>query len=296
MGNPFEERMTTQRKWWVAAALVCLAVGSVATAKMIAPPPLPLRLAGAEVAVVGKVTGFGPKLVPGEMFKGDVRQMQIATVKVSETLLGKGLKEIKVGFFPPATGPGGGTRPGRGRFGVNLVKDEESALLLVKHPTKKDLYVVGGIFDVVPKTGNAEFAAQLKELKSAGKLLAHPEKGLKSKDAEQRYLTAAMLITRYRTVRAGNDKTEEAPATQSKLILTALADADWDNRNPRHFRMNPQGLFAQLGLTDKDGWKQPEDFRLFAGEAKKWLKDNAGKYRIRRYVGTGVGTAPDPEP
>ena len=46
--------------------------------------------------------------------------------------------------------------------------------------------------------------------------------------------------------------------------------------------MNPQALFYQLG--NKPGWTQPGDFREVPAAAKKWLKENAGTYRIERFV------------
>src|SRR5262245_37474408 len=106
------------------ACLVALLAVDHARARMIAPPPVILRVPSADVVVVGKVTGYGPKMVKSELFKGDDREMQIAIVKVGDTLLGKAAKEIKVGFFPPRQGGG---RPGRD-LGVQLKQDEESLL------------------------------------------------------------------------------------------------------------------------------------------------------------------------
>jgi hypothetical protein len=48
--------------------------------------------------------------------------------------------------------------------------------------------------------------------------------------------------------------------------------------------MTPQTIFFQLGLTPKDGWTPPKDFKQLPDEAKKWLKDNADKYVIQRFV------------
>src|SRR5262249_34140088 len=104
-----------QKRIWLAAVVCLLTVLSVAQAKaiMIAPPPIAIRPARADLIVTGKVTGFGAKLVKGEMYKGDVRDMQIANVKVGDVLMGKQAKEIKVGFFPPQN-QGGGPRIIRG--------------------------------------------------------------------------------------------------------------------------------------------------------------------------------------
>jgi hypothetical protein len=276
--------------------LIALGVTTQARALMIAATPIPLRVVGSDVVLVGKVTGFGAKLVPAEMTRGDDRQMQIATIQVSDTIVGKTTKEIKVGYFPPVVAPGGGPgRPIRTYPTINLIVGQESLLFLTRHPTKKDVYVAQMYFDAVTKKDNPNFATELAETKKAARLMQNPMASLKSKDAEERYLTAAMLIARYRTHRLGVKK-EKVPVEESKLILTALAEADWTTRSPRWFMMNPQTMFARLGLTNKDGWVPPKDFRKFPEEAKKWLKDNAEKYRFERMVSTEKKVEPDAAP
>jgi len=275
------------RKWWLGG-LVCAALSvsaAPAMALMIRPPSLPERVATSQLIVVGKVTGFGPRAVKAELFPNDRREMQIALVKVNETVLGKAGKEIKVGFFPPpAPGVGRPIRPGLRRGGVQLKTDQEVMLFLKKHPSK-DVYVVQTPFEVVTKTGNANFAKELDTVKKTAKLLANPKAGLKSKDADKRFETAALLVVRYRTPGLGTQKTAPIPAEGSKLILTALANADWKKPNkPLAGVLTPQMTFYRLGLTNKDGWTPPKDFRTFPDEAKKWLKANADKYRIQRYV------------
>lgn len=266
----------------LACALV-LATVMPARALMIAPSPISQRVAAADAVLVGKVTAFADKLVKAEEFKDDTREMQIATVKVEDSLLGKKVKEIKVGFFPP---PMGGRPIGRPfvRGGVQLTVGQEGMLFLTKHPTKKDVYVVRNYFDVVTKKDNPNFATELTEAKKYAKLLAKPMEGLESKDGNERFLTAAMLITRYKTAPVGGGKTEAVPAKETKLILNALAESDWKAPNPALRFMNGQSVFYQLRLTAKDGWTQPKDFRTFETEAKKWLKDNAEKYKMERYI------------
>jgi len=278
--------MNHKRIWLAGAAclLACL-TGAQAKALMIAPPPVALRPAPAELIVTGKVTGYGSKMVKGEMYKGDERDMQIATIKVGDVLMGKQTKEIKVGFFPPMNQSGGGPRIIRRGPSVQLKQDEEYCLILIKHPTQKDVYVAMNYYDAIVKKDNANFAKEVETIKKSAKLLAKPMDGLKSKEADERFTTAALMITRYRTNRTGEQKTEQVSADESKLILEALAEADWNPKNARlGFQMNPQNLFNTLGVTEKDGWKQPKDFTKLAEEAKKWCKDNAGKYRINRLV------------
>jgi hypothetical protein len=202
--------------------------------------------------------------------------------KVDDGLQGvKDGKEIRIGFVPPMPGV---IRPG-GRGGVVLMTDQEGLFFLTKHHSE-DFYVVGtGYLDVMDKK-NPTFEKDLEFTKRCCKLLADSDAGLKSKDAEDRFLTAAMLVTRYRTDKTGAGKTEPIDADQSKLILKTLAEADWNgNANDNvNYRVQPTMVFFRLQLTEKDGWKPPQDFQQQAEEARKWLKDNADKYRIPRFV------------
>lgn len=276
------------KRIWLGALGCVLALLATAQAKalMIAPAPVGTRVATADLVVVGKVTGFGPRLVKSELFKGDTREMQIANVKVSETLFGKDVKEIKVGFFPPMGVEGGGGPRLPRRPGVQLKQDEESCLLLMKHPTQKDTFVVQGFYDSITKKGNPDFAKEVETIRKSSKLLAKPMDGLKAKDAQDRLTTASLLVSRYRQQRTGMEKTELVSAEESKAILEVLAEAEWPTgRNPGRFEQaNAQNVFFQLGLTPKDGWTFPKDATKLAETAKQWCKDNAGKYRIARFV------------
>jgi hypothetical protein len=278
--------------WAGWAGLACLAAAVVpnpAWALVIAPAPIPQRVALADVVVVGKVAGFGDKLVTAAgPFGAGNADYQVAVVQVGDAILGaKDAKEIKVGFVPPPE-PGTG-RPiviGGPRFSLKL--EQEVCLFLTKHPTE-DFYVGRQYFDLIDKT-DPNFDKQLDEVKRCAKLLADPAAGLKAKAADDRFLTAAMLVVRYRTPPPGAalpGKTEPIDAGESKQILQALAEADWGpaaGPAPIGLQLNPQNVFFRLNLTPQDGWTPPADATQFADEAKKWLKDNTEKYRIQRYV------------
>jgi hypothetical protein len=283
------------------SCVALLASGTVAKALMIAPQPVPMRVASADLVVVGKVTGFADKLVKVKQNDNDMNpiEYQVAIVKVQKALVGggKGMKEIRVGFIPaPAGGdvaPGGGPgiRPHiriRRYPTFSLSLNQEACMFLNKHP-KADFYVGQGFAGLINKEGNANFEKELAEVKQAAKLLADPKAGLKSDNADERLLTVGMLITRYRTPQqpqVGEPKTEPIDAKESKLILETLAKADWKQMPTRPFQMTPQTVFFRLGLTEKDGWKQPQDFQKLPDAAKKWLEDNADTYRIQRFVAT----------
>ncbi len=293
-----------QSLWSGAAGLSVLAVMAApvfARAMMIAPAPIPQRVAESDAVVVGKVTAFGDKLVNAKSIFGDSKvDYQIAVVRVEDAFLGAKDAEIKVGFVPPP--PPVVPAPGPGPIRIikrypqfKLVLDQEACLFLVKHPTE-DFYVGVHYYDVINKTGDANFVKSMDEVRRAAKLLADPAAGFKSKEADDHFLTAAILIMRYRTRRVGGpDKTELIDAGQSKQILGALAEADWAPKvgGPFGFRLTPQSVFYRLGLTPKDGWTQPKDYKQTADEAKKWLKDNADKYRIERFVADKDGKKDD---
>jgi hypothetical protein len=285
-----------KRMLWAAfTGLSCLAAAAPARAMLIAPAPIPQRVATAEVVVVGKVTGFADKTVSAPVAPGSTEKMeyQIALIKVGDVLLGdKDAKEIKVGFPPPAAGgpigrPGGIRRPP-----FALVQDQEACFLLSKN-AGGDFYAVGPYYNVINKKAgdqaNPDFDKELAEVKRCLKLLADSKAALTGNSAEDRTLTAEMLVARYRLPRAGltGDKTEDLGAEESKLILKALADADWDAKpapGRPGMQMSPLNSFFQLGLTEKDGWAPPKEGADLAAAAKKWLKENADKYRLQRLV------------
>ena len=263
--------------------LTLLVVVAIGSARVMAPPPIAVRLATADAVFVGKVTGFGDKMVPADLEKGDEREMQVATVEVSQDLLGKVGKKVQVGFFPPM-----GRRPG-----LQLEPKDEALFLVRKHPKLKNTYVAEMFYSAVRDKDNPEFKTQVDEAKAAVKLIANPMAGLKSKDADERYLTAALLITRYRTPKA-DSKLEAVPAAESKLILETLAEVDWQPRNPKFFSLPAIGLFGRLGVTEKDGWTPPKNFAEVPAEAKKWLKANAGKFKMQRYASPKMGPSEEP--
>jgi hypothetical protein len=123
---------------------------------------------------------------------------------------------------------------------------------------------------------------------------------LKAKSADDRFLTAAMLIGRYRSVQFGaapaGTKNVPIGAEESKLILQALAGADWTKNDPDS-QLSPQRSFFQLGVTDQDGFKIPPPgpggVQDVAGAAKAWLKSHAATYRVQRIVAEKKKAAED---
>jgi hypothetical protein len=263
--------------------LVLAALPAAAHAKIAVPqPPHPaIRAALADCIVVGKVTSIEEKPVDALAAPGakDKVPYTVAVVKVDEAITGaKGLTHVRVGFLP---------RQGRlAAFQFQLAKDQEVCLVLQSH-FDGAFYTATYAYDAIDrKTSGEVFDKQVNDLKKYVKLLADPKPGLTAKDVQERVETAAMLVAKYRTPRpaAAPPKTEPVDAETSKLVLQALADADWAPKNVVDYRMTPLAVFQQLGLTEKDGWTTPKDYKQIPDAAKKWLKENAGTYRIQAFV------------
>ena len=228
-----------------------------ALAMMIAPPSVMQKVATSDAVVVGKVTSIAEKTIQAERWPGDKQgaEFRIATVKVDGHILGvKGLTHVKVGWVPPPPPlpirPGGPIRIGpRRRPVVSLEKGQELLLFLKKHP-KGDFYTAPAYFDVVAKK-TPGFAGEVADAKKYARLLADPMANLKAKSKDDRFQTAALLLARYRTFQPGG-KQEPISADESKLILEAIADANWDAPpmpRPGRFQrqMTPQSTFFMVG-------------------------------------------------
>lgn len=309
------------RKWIVGLALglacLCGAVGT-SSARAIAiavPRPGPDRLAGTDAVLLGRVIGFEPQDVEAAANPGAAKMSyRIAIVQVNEVIRGikPDVKQIRVGFPAPranAPGVGGGAagpaiqplpfRPGRPGFGgMQLQMGQEGLFMLAKHHEGK-FFLAPNYGQFVARQNNANFENEVKTVRKLAKFLDNPKAALKSKDAEDRFLAATMLVSQYRTARAFPVKQVPIDAEESKLILLALADGDWNMNRPRTgMTPNPFQVFYQLGITPKDGWTPPNarNQQEIANAMKTWLKENAGKFRIQKMVqgqpgkgGPGIG-------
>jgi hypothetical protein len=284
----------------VLACLTGLATAGSARALTLRLSPIYERVSMAECIILGKVTALENKTVGARQFPmaAQPSEFRLASVHITMALHGlKGLTDIRVGFVAPQQPinrpmKDGGLRP-HIRIGgmplVTLTKGQEALLFLTKH-FEKNFYVFG-YMGVINKTNNPNYDKELAMVKRCVKLLEKPNAGLKSKDASDRLLTAAMLLQRYRTFPVGGGpqaKTEPIDAKQSKLILTVLAESDL-SKYDQEIQVHPAGLFYRLGLTAKDGWTPPQDFKQTNDAIKDWLTKNADTYRIQRYVADKKG-------
>ncbi|HEX5272691.1 MAG TPA: hypothetical protein VFW33_19475 [Gemmataceae bacterium] len=274
----------------VGLGLAPAALAQPAAGKMIAFSPIPQRVATADAVVVGKVTAIEDKTVTAEPMPGATNKVEyeVAVIKIGDGLLGtKGLTHVKVGMPKPPAG-GRGIRPG-GYGPPKLTVDQEGVFFLNKHPTES-FYLLLSPTSVISKASNDNYEKELARVKECAKLLADPRGGLKSKDADERLLTAGLLVAHYRAWgHRPNVKKEDIDADESKLILKALGEADW-TKAYTHEAISPLQTFAQLGMTEKDGWSWkptpgvPLPPNAYADAAKEWVKSHADTYRIQRVV------------
>jgi hypothetical protein len=243
-------------------------------------PPLPQRVALADAIIVGKVTEVvsDPVLASAipKITRAPAVSYRLAVVQVETSVRGaKDLREIRVGFAAPP----------RRRTDFGWTVGQGGCFFVRKHPDGS-FFVIESSFDVLDRARSRTFDRDFALVQRCAKLLDDPEAGLRSKDAEDRLLTAGMLIFRYRTPRhvyRGEPKTEPIDAGLSRLILSVLAEGPWTEKDVRA----PAGrlrLFLRIGLTDKDGWQPTESPKDTASAAQQWLHANAERYRIRRYV------------
>ena len=313
------------RKYLLTAvvAVLGLAVSTSSGFALVAimPAPQPAQMAlTAPVVVTGKVTAIEKDTVERTSpYAGakDKVTYKVAVVKIDGALVGaNNLTHIKIGIPQPgALAPGGAPvpiQPGQPIQPIRrppirpmpqapeLKEGQEMVFFLTKHPTA-DFYVIPAMnFPIDIKTDAGK--KSLEEVKKVTAVLADPMKGLKSEKADVRTETAVLMVTRYRAYPQTGGEVDQVAigADESKLILKALAEGDWSQKNvrpgPGAFTPNALQAFYQLGLTDKDGWKQPVfpqpkpgqppvDFAAIQKEAfVKWLAGAGKDYQIKKVV------------
>jgi hypothetical protein len=279
---------------WGLAGLACVTLlvdAAPAKALVAAPAPMPQRVANAELLVVGKLGKVEDKNISATPAPGakDKVEYQVIALHVEKVLLGKADKELRLAFIPPQNPRAGDPvpiRPGRPfRGGVVFSGGQEGVFFLTKHHAE-NFYVAPIFSDFLDKKNNT-YDTELDTIKRCVQLLEDPNKSLQAKDAEDRLFTAAMLLTRYNVAKPGWTKQVPIEAEQSKLILNAIAEADWTPPKPKpgvpfYAQVNAQQVFNLLRIQPKDGWTPPADPAKFADAAKAWLKQNADKFRVMR--------------
>lgn len=245
-----------------------------------APPwPIHLRMAVADCTFTGTVVKLEPGTTSALRYPAAKQKIeyQTAIVKVDRAFRGMhGRKQIRIGYYQ-VRGSGGVPR-------YRLPVVGEKALFFLKNRPDVKFFPMSFWSDFV-RAGTPKDPGWLKtlaEVEKFAKLLETPMQGLKSTNAAVAEQTAAMLVMRYRTPQPGPRKEVAIDATESRLILQTLLNANWKMRSRTYD--SPQSLFYRLGLTAKDGWQNPKNVQQFESAAKAWLTKNADSYRIRKFV------------
>jgi hypothetical protein len=289
------------RYFLAAAAVAVVLVTPVEAKRAIRVFTTIEKLIRADAVVVGKVTAIEKDTVLAEPSPGvkEKQTYKVAVIKIEAGLVGAAnVTHVKVAFTPPArqeppaVGPGR-LPPGRGGFGpVSLTEGMEGLFYLTKHHSG-EFYIINPI--MAPAEAKAEgYKEQVALAKKGAAVLTEPMKALKADKADDRAFAASVLVGKYRSYpeNAGGGKieSEKVSAEESKLVLKALAEANWkpDPNDPN--APNAYQAFSQLGLNDKDGWKYPmvkpgEDFIDKTKEAfVAWLSGPGKDYQLSRFV------------
>jgi tetratricopeptide (TPR) repeat protein len=256
-------------------------------------PPIPQRAALADAVVVGHVAaveGEPVEAFPLLKVRGGRRvPFKMARVRVDHVLIeGSGSPPAGSrngeGSGVPAGPDGVRVGVGPGRDLPNLTAGQKGCFFLHRHP-EESFYVLASRWDFIDDR-QEDFARDVALVGRCSALLGNPDAGLRSADAGDRLLTAAMLIFRFRTALyaySGQPRTEPIDPDLSRRILAVLREDTLTDKAAR----GPAGrltLFFRLGLTAEDGWRPPRDLQTIPAAAERWLGEHADTYRIRRYV------------
>ena len=266
------------KRWCLTLVCLTICASSAQAGVMIRPAPGPTRIDKSDAVIVGKVDRIEPEDV-----KVGETMYRIAVVKVNDAIKGaKDAKTLRIGFVPTPDGRPKIIRPGFRP--IQLQVGQEGIFLLAKN-AKGDFYTIGGQAGFyINSENNKDFDKEVQIAKTTVKVLNKPMDALEAKNAEERLIAAAVFIDKYRTFRGPRAAQEPINAEESKLILQALANADWKTQvNSTSLRPSAQQLFQRLGVTATDGFMVPMggDYQTVA---QAWCRDNAAKYRIQRYV------------
>lgn len=275
----------------LAATAATLLLAAPVGAKRVARAFTPVeKLVRSDAVVVGKVTALEKDEVLAPQFPGapDKVAYRVAVVKVQTGVFGAAnVTHLKVGFLPPPVPP---ARPGRGGYQpVNLTTDTEALFYLRKHHSA-DFYTAD---PVMAPTGTKEegFKAQLELVARGAAVLADPVKALGAEKGDDRTFAAALLVAKYRSYPDGAPEVESVPvpAEEGRLILKALAAADWtreyDGTVPTVYQ-----AFGMLGLNPTNGFRVPvaKPGENLAEKTKaafaEWLAGPGKDYRLARFV------------
>lgn len=286
----------------------------IARLRVVAQPSPGTQAIQADVVVIGKIAEIEKDTVEAAPFKGANKDQRvaykIAILKIDDAIIGgKGLTQFRVGFpadapaaTPQPVPPGGGARPpGRilpGRTAVALTVGQEGCFFLNPHH-EADFYVMtyGGPTD----KKDENFTKKVDDIKKTAKIINDPVAALKSKELDDRFQAAYVMLLRYQMNRSGKATSREPiPEDENKLILGVMAELPWQPTDMTLTETNPvpRGRSTLWNMIQQDvvGFKQPVfpaqkagdppiDYNKIWDEATtSYLKDNKEKIKIKGFL------------
>ena len=260
-----------------AFALAVLLVGLPAFARQPdgKREPQPVRAATlSNVVVTGTVTAVECEPTDAKLTPSAAEEVgfTITVVKIDRPLLGaKNLTHVRIGV--PV---------GREKDGGNVIpKDGKVLLFLRRHPTAG--FLVPSRFHPSVELGGPAAADTLCRVEAVTDAVNDPVKALSAEKKDDRVVAAAVLAERYRNLAKGATDTVEVdrPAEESRLLLAALAEADWSARLPDGRDVN--GLMHSIQLNPT-GFAMERTVDASKDRFVKWLAEDGKTARVRQAV------------
>lgn len=239
--------------------------------------PSPLRrFLVAECVVAGRVIGFEDLNVFALPHATAPKDLEYKVAVVSVTHAFKGAREkdlVRVGLFPTQ-----GLRGG------------QEVLLFLNRHFEEPFFVTRNPYEYgIGKDNNPDYDRQLAQYGRWAKAWNDPVAALTSGDPVERLHAAILQVERHCFFQPGLHeplaKKQPLDAERGRLILRALAGADWGKGGP-DFRMTPWRAFSLLRATTNDGWR-PEagrNMQQIQSAACQWVGENAETFRIQAFV------------
>ena len=275
-----------RRLLWSLVGVVALAAQVSAGQPLEDRSRLHVYAACADRVVVGRVHSPESKPVKVKPVPGVSHEITYHLFRLSSTETfagGKAVTEVRIGGFL-----GDGKRapvvPDTTPVPNPFVEDAEGLFFLQLHYSGEFYFVE----KFVPKQDGKLLDDDLKAAKRYLGLLANPLASLRSKEPSDRLTSAVLLLTRYqyRTTGFLTTETQPIPADENKLILAALAEANWETDSPVHPWEVAHHLWQSSGGKPGQVVKSPVLPKGTPAEQsaflRDWVQKNLDTYRIER--------------
>lgn len=283
------------------------------------PGPTAHQKAVASQLVVSGTVTMEKETVDAVMYPGQQVKttFKVATIKVTDTLIGDKVETVKVLIGPADTTyineqpPGAPPQPYYPAYlnNIQLIDGQEGVFFLTAHPVEKGQFtLLGGNPPLNPL--DTKYKDDLAAVKAVAAIYADPVKALKAEKAEDKMRAAATLVSKYRRwpqnfQGPGQPEQKAIPAEEAKLIFQAMLEADWEKWDqPQNdpnidWTLNPSNLLGQMqiyaGGRGGQGGNFPQvrpqpgqGYNAAYKEAfKAWMEADGKNFEIKRFVQPG---------